>query len=52
MVLLFSIKIAVWPPLFIRFTVRVFRERLSIFVCVLLSLLVFRWDVGFNCINS
>ena len=38
--------------LFIRFTVRVFRERLSIFVCVLLPLLVSGWDVEFDCINS
>ena len=37
--------------LFIRFTVRVFRKRLSI-VCVLLSRLVLRVDVGFGCISS
>ena len=36
----------------IRFTVRVFRKVLSIFVCVLRSRFVFRWDVGFDCINS
>ena len=36
--------------LLIRFTVRDFRERLSIFVHVLLLLLVFR--VGCDCINS
>ena len=32
--------------LFIRFTVRVFRGRLSNFVCVLLSLLVFSVGCG------
>ena len=36
--------------LFIRFTVPVFRERLSIFLCGLLSLLVLR--AGCDCINS
>ena len=37
--------------LFIRFTVRVFREQLSILVFIL-SLLVLRVDVVFDCINS
>ena len=37
MLLLFSIRVAELPP------VRVFRERLSNFVCVLFSLL---WGVG------
>ena len=32
--------------LFIRYSVRVFRERLSILVCVLLSLLVMRVGCG------
>ena len=32
--------------LFIRFTLRVFRERLLVFVCVLLSLLVLRVGCG------
>ena len=38
MLLLFSVRIAEWPPvwereLFIRFTVRVFRERLAVCMC-------------------
>ena len=38
MLLLFSLRVADWPPVWERgFTVRVFRECLSIFVCVLLS---------------
>ena len=42
-----------WKELFIRFTASVFCERLSVCVCVLLSLLVFKvWDVGFDCISS
>ena len=36
--------------MFIRLTVRGFRKSLSICVCVLLSLLLFR--VGCDCINS
>ena len=38
--------------LFIRFTVHIFRERFVNFVCVLLSLLVLGWDVGFDCVSS
>ena len=37
-----------WKELFIRFTASVFCERLSVCVCVLLSLLVFKvgmWDL-------
>ena len=39
-------------PLFIRFTVYVFREHLSMFMYVLPSLLILKFDVGFDCINS
>ena len=50
MLLLFAIRVAKYhllgKELFIRFTVRVFRDRLSNFVCVLLSLLVLRVGCG------
>ena len=50
MLRLFLIGVAEGPPvgkgLFIRFTVSVFRGRLSNFVCVLLSLLVLRVGCG------
>ena len=52
MLLLFAIRVAEWNDhmfgkrLFIRFTVRVFRGRLSNFMCVLLSLLVLRVGCG------
>ena len=50
MLLLFSIRVAEWPPvwkkLFTRFTVRDFRERLSFSVFVLLSLLDLRVVCG------
>ena len=50
MLLLFSIRVSERPPVWergvYRFTVRVFRGRLSNFVCVLLSLLVFRVGCG------
>ena len=50
MLLLFSIRVAerllFGKELFFRFTVRVFREHLSIFVCVLLSLLIMRVGCG------
>ena len=42
----------VWERAVLRYTVCVFRERLLIFVRVLLPLLVLGWDVGFDCINS
>ena len=48
--LLFLIRVAEWQlfgkELFIRFSVRAFRGRLSNFVCILLSLLALR--VGFG----
>ena len=38
--------------LFIPYTVHVFCEHLSIFVCVLLSFWFSGWAVGYDCINS
>ena len=56
MLLPFSIRIAdnhlFENELFIRLNERAFRGRWSNFVYVLLSLLVLRWDVGCDCINS
>ena len=50
MLLLFSVKELhdhlFGKELFIRFTMRVFHDCLSIFVCVLLSLLVLRMGYG------
>ena len=50
MLLLLAIMDLFREELFIRFTVRMFRKRLSNFVCVLLFLLVLR--VGCDCMKS